>query len=85
MRLISPAYAATCAIDAYKLVGVNADGASTPIPVTAGGVDQCGIGFRSMFDAGKYILLTGDSIYKDDLISNLAFLNKSGGELFCVG
>lgn len=84
-RLISPAYAATCATDAYKLVGVNADGTSTPIPVTAGGIDQCGVGFRSMFDAGKYILLTGDSIYKDDLTCNLVFLNKSSGELFCVG
>lgn len=84
-RLISPAYAATCATDAYKLVGVNADGTSTPIAVTAGGADQCGVGFRSMFDAGKYILLTGDSIYKDDLTCNLVFLNKSSGELFCVG
>ncbi|MBU3556854.1 hypothetical protein ICN18_04350 [Polynucleobacter sp. Ross1-W9] len=84
-RLISPAYAATCATDAYKLVGVNADGTSTPISVTASGADQCGVGFRSMFDAGKYILLTGDSIYKDDLTCNLVFLNKSTGELFCVG
>ena len=84
-RLISPAYAATCATDAYKLVGVNTDGTSTPISVTAGGTDQCGVGFRSMFDAGKYILLTGDSIYKDDLTCNLVFLNKSTGELFCVG
>lgn len=84
-RLITPAYAATCTTDAYKLVGVNADGTSTPISVTAGGVDQCGVGFRGMFDAGKYILLTGDSIYKDDLTCNLVFLNKTSGELFCVG
>ena len=83
-RLITPAYAATCGTDAYKLVGVNADGTSTPIQVT-GGTDQCGVGFRSMFDAGNYILLTGDSIYKDDLTCNLVFLNKSNGELFCVG
>ena len=84
-RLISPAYAAnTCGTDAYKLVGVNADGTSTPIQVTSG-ADQCGVGFRSMFDAGNYILLTGDSIYKDDLTCNLVFLNKSSGELFCVG
>ena len=84
-RLITPAYAATCTTDAYKLVGVNADGTSTPISVTAGGADQCGVGFRGMFDAGKYILLTGDSIYKDDLTCNLVFLNKTSGELFCVG
>lgn len=84
-RLITPAYAATCSTDAYRLVGVNSDGTSTPIAVTAGGVDQCGVGFRSMFDAGKYILLTGDGIYKDDLTCNLVFLNKSSGELFCVG
>jgi hypothetical protein len=83
-RLITPAYAATCGTDAYKLVGVNADGTSTAIQVT-GGTDQCGVGFRSMFDAGNYILLTGDSIYKDDLTCNLVFLNKSNGELFCVG
>lgn len=84
-RLISPAMAAnTCGTDAYKLVGVNADGTSTPIQVTTG-TDQCGVGFRSMFDAGKYILLTGDSIYKDDLTCNLVFLNKTNGELFCVG
>ena len=84
-RFISPAYAANCATDAYKLVGVNTDGTSTPISVTAGGADQCGVGFRSMFDAGNYILLTGDSIYKDDLTCNLVFLNKASGELFCVG
>jgi hypothetical protein len=83
-RIISPAYAAACTTDAYKLVGVNADGSSTPISVTQG-TDQCGVGFRSMFDAGKYILLTGDSIYKDDLTCNLVFLNKTSGELFCVG
>jgi len=84
-KIISPAFAAnTCGSDAYKLVGVNTDGTSTPIQVTAG-TDQCGVGFRSMFDAGKYILLTGDSIYKDDLTCNLVFLNKSNGELFCVG
>lgn len=83
-RIIPPAYAATCKTDAYKLVGVNADGTSTPITVTTG-TDQCGVGFRSMFDAGKYILLTGDSIYKDDLTCNLVFLNKQNGELFCVG
>lgn len=83
-RLITPAYAATCGTDAYKLVGVNADGTSTAIQVT-GGTDQCGVGFRSMFDAGNYILLTGDSIYKDDLTCNLVFLNKANGELFCVG
>lgn len=84
-RFISPAYAATCSTDAYKLVGVNTDGTSSPIPVTAGGADQCGVGFRSMFDAGKYILLTGDGIYKNDLTCNLVFLNKASGELFCVG
>jgi hypothetical protein len=83
--LVRPAYAATCANDAYKLIGVNEDGTSTPLPVTAGGIDQCGVGFRSMFDAGNYILLTGDGIYKDDLTCNLVFLNKSNGELFCVG
>lgn len=83
--LVRPAYAATCANDAYKLIGVNEDGTSTPLAVTAGGVDQCGVGFRSMFDAGNYILLTGDGIYKDDLTCNLVFLNKSNGELFCVG
>lgn len=83
--LVRPAYAATCANDAYKLIGVNEDGSSTPLAVTAGGVDQCGVGFRSMFDAGNYILLTGDGIYKDDLTCNLVFLNKSNGELFCVG
>lgn len=83
-RIIPPAYAATCKTDAYKLVGVGADGTSTPIAVTAG-TDQCGVGFRSMFDAGKYILLTGDSIYKDDLTCNLVFLNKLTGDLFCVG
>jgi hypothetical protein len=38
-----------------------------------------------MFEAGNYILLTGDGIYKDDLTCNLVFLNKSNGELFCVG
>ena len=39
--LVRPAYAATCANDAYKLIGVNEDGSSTPLPVTAGGIDQC--------------------------------------------
>lgn len=83
--LVRPAYAATCANDAYKLIGVKDDGSSTPLAVTAGGTDQCGVGFRSMFDAGNYILLTGDGIYKDELTCNLVFLKKANGELFCVG
>ena len=83
--LVPPAYAANCSTDAYKLIGVNSDGTSTPIAISSTGVDQCGVGFRGMFDAGNYILLTGDSIYKDSLTCNLVFLHKTSGELFCVG
>lgn len=74
----------TCQTDAYKLVGVGSDGSLTPLPVTQG-ADACNVGFREMFDAGSYILLTGEGIYKNDLTCNLVFLQKSTGNLFCVG
>jgi len=38
-----------------------------------------------MFDLGSYALLTGEGIYKDGLTCNLVFLQKSSGNLFCVG
>ena len=84
---IKPAFAqssTTCQTDAYKLVGVGSDGTLTPLPVTQGS-DACNVGFREMFDLGSYALLTGEGIYKDGLTCNLVFLQKSSGNLYCVG
>lgn len=76
--------AAQCQTDAYKLVGVGDDGSLTPLKVTQG-TDSCNVGFREMFDLGSYILLTGEGIYKGDLTCNMVFLQKSSGNLYCVG
>lgn len=84
---IKPAFAqstSTCQTDAYKLVGVGSDGSLTPLTVTQG-ADACNVGFREMFDVGSYVLLTGEGIYKNDLTCNLIFLQKSTGNLYCVG
>lgn len=84
---IKPAFAqstSTCQTDAYKLVGVGSDGSLTPLTITQG-ADACNVGFREMFDVGSYVLLTGEGIYKNDLTCNLVFLQKSTGNLFCVG
>ncbi|MBU3596021.1 hypothetical protein ICN10_06350 [Polynucleobacter sp. 86C-FISCH] len=76
--------AAQCQTDAYKLVGVGEDGSLTALKVTQG-TDSCNVGFREMFDLGSYILLTGEGIYKGDLTCNMVFLQKSSGNLYCVG
>lgn len=84
---IKPAIAqssAICQTDAYKLVGVGEDGSLTPLKVTQG-TDSCNVGFREMFDLGSYILLTGEGIYKNDLTCNIVFVQKSSGNLYCVG
>lgn len=84
---IKPAIAQSatiCQTDAYKLVGVGDDGSLTPLKVTQG-TDSCNVGFREMFDLGSYILLTGEGIYKNDLTCNIVFLQKSSGNLYCVG
>lgn len=85
---IKPAYAQTasrCTTDAYKLIGIKEDGSYEPLSVTTSGTDSCNVGFREMFDVGSYILLTGEGIYKDDLTCNLVFLEKSNGNMYCVG
>ena len=85
--LIKPAIAqsaSTCQTDAYKLVGVGEDGSLTPLKVTQG-TDSCNVGFREMFDLGSYVMLTGEGIYKNDLTCNIVFVQKSTGNLFCVG
>jgi len=38
-----------------------------------------------MFDLGSYTLLTVEGIYKGDLTYNMVFLQKSRGNLYCVG
>ncbi len=84
---IKPAIAqssSTCQTDAYKLVGVGEDGSLTPLKVTQG-TDSCNVGFREMFDLGSYVMLTGEGIYKNDLTCNIVFVQKSTGNLFCVG
>lgn len=84
---IKPAYAQTsnrCVTDALKLVGIQSDGTMTEIPVVEG-ADICDVGFREMYDAGNYVLLTGEGLYKGDLTCNLVFLQKATGKLFCVG
>jgi hypothetical protein len=84
---IKPAYAQTskrCVTDALKLVGIQTDGTMSEIPVVEGS-DVCDVGFREMFDAGNYVLLTGEGLYKGDLTCNLVFLQKASGKLFCVG
>lgn len=85
--VIKPAFAQSsniCQTDAYKLVGVGADGSLTPLKVTQGS-DSCNVGFREMFDLGSYIMLTGEGIYKNDLTCNIVFLSKNDGSLYCVG
>jgi hypothetical protein len=84
---IKPAYAQTskrCVTDALKLVGIQTDGTMSEIPVVEGS-DVCDVGFREMYDAGNYVLLTGEGLYKGDLTCNLVFLQKASGKLFCVG
>ena len=84
---IKPAIAQSssiCQTDAYKLVGVGEDGSLTPLKVTQG-TDSCNVGFREMFDLGSYIMLTGEGIYKNDLTCNIVFVQKSSGNLYCVG
>lgn len=83
---IKPAYAQTsrtCVTDALKLVGIDNNGEMTELSVT--GNDVCDVGFREMFDAGNYVMLTGEGLYKGDLTCNLVFLHKETGKLFCVG
>ena len=67
-----------------KLAGVAADGTLTKLPVTAG-ADDCTTGFIDMYDGTRYILLTASGIYKDGLTCNLVLINKSDGNLYCVG
>lgn len=84
---IKPAYAQTsnrCVTDALKLVGIQSDGTMSEISVVDG-ADVCDVGFREMYDAGNYVLLTGEGLYKGDLTCNLVFLQKATGKLFCVG
>jgi hypothetical protein len=53
--IVKPAFAQSssiCQTDAYKLVGVGADGSLTPLKVTQGS-DSCNVGFREMFDLGS--------------------------------
>jgi hypothetical protein len=83
---IKPAHAQasrSCVTDALKLVGIDNNGEMTELPVTDN--DVCDVGFREMFDAGNYVMLTGEGLYKGDLTCNLVFLHKETGKLFCVG
>lgn len=87
--LMSSAHAQTAdcsaATDVLKLVGITDGGAIDPISVTATGTDQCGVGFTDMFNSVNYILLVGEGLYKDGQTCNLVFLQKSNGNMFCVG
>lgn len=67
-----------------KLAGVAADGTLDKLAVTTG-ADDCTTGFIDMYDGAKYVLLTASGIYKDGLTCNLVLINKSDGNLYCVG
>jgi hypothetical protein len=88
-KFISVAYAQSatetqCNYDLLKLAGVNEAGELTGLRVTTG-EEPCNVGFIDMYDGKKYLLLTASGIYKDGLTCNLVLIQKSSGNMYCIG
>jgi hypothetical protein len=88
-KFISVAYAQSanetqCNYDLLKLAGVNESGELTGLRVTTG-EEPCNVGFIDMYDGKKYLLLTASGIYKDGLTCNLVLIQKSSGNMYCIG
>jgi hypothetical protein len=64
------------------LVGVSDDGEEVDLALTES--EDC-VGVTDMFDGKKYILLAAEGVYKNDQVCNIVFVQKSTGNLFCLG
>lgn len=77
----SASSSSTCNVK--NLIALDANGVEKEISLT-GATDEC-VGVTDMFDGKNYVLLAAEGVYSGKKVCNLIFVQKSSGQLFCVG